>query len=220
MDYYGDESGQFQALLSGEDQCISHAVVEASNGEVMSCSKRVVRDISDIPEAKWNSLREQDKRRFLECLSGRESVIRAATVTVTKSDLESLDASYLLYGDRLPYLPSIVYGGVAYGVLLAKLDIKSDPRPTFKFDRFYSQKQSQKLIDVAESVCKIDEISSRNSRKVQGIQTADCVAGASREDRCKGTDWMTDLSNSMHVDASDYVLSTLEKFLHEQSTGP
>lgn len=195
MDYFGDESGQFNALLSGEEHCISHAVIKSPSRESMTCSNKVVRSIKNVSEVKWNDMRYEDKRRFLDCFSKRESDIHVATATITQSDIKSLDHNYLLYQDSLQYISPIMFAGIVYGGLLIELDIHEDSTPSFKFDRLYSKKQSNKVTDVVLNQISHIDCSSHNSQNIRGIQSADCIAGAVREDCYKNTSWMNHLQN-------------------------
>lgn len=220
MVYFGDESGDFRSLLNGSERCIAHAVVGGDNIDVLACSKRAVRNVTDLEEAKWNDLRRTEKRRFIECLEERDGDLRMGVATIDRDNILSLYGHYQLHQDSLRYINSIMYAGIAYGTLLSALDVRNDSRPRFKFDRLYNKSQSAKVIDVLTNRCGSIECSSHDSRHIQGIQTADCIAGAAREDYCKGSTWFESLNESMYVDATNHVLSSLEKHLHDVSTGP
>lgn len=220
MDYFGDESGDFRSLLNGSERCIAHAVVGGDDVDVMACAKRAVRKVDNLEEAKWNDLRDTEKRRFIECLEERDGDLRVAVAMIDRDDILSLYGHYQLHQDSLRYISPIMYAGITYGTLLSALDVQNDPMLRFKFDRLYSKSQSEKVSDVLTDHYGSVECSSHDSRHVQGIQTADCVAGAAREDHCKGSNWFESLDDSMYVNATQHVLITLENHLHDESTGP
>ncbi|UIP00326.1 hypothetical protein Hbl1158_02855 [Halobaculum sp. CBA1158] len=138
-----------------------------------------------------------------------------------RGQLLSLNLSHLLYENvDLPPYWNLALEGYAYGEVLHEMGAQNEARSTFTFDRVNSTNQSEAVKQhISDFVGDVD-ITYKGSRKEGGIQTADCFAGAVAEDLKRGTDWLSNISDSRITESSYSSLVQLEHRLHEYDTGP
>jgi len=220
MDFFGDASGDLRGLLNGEDEVYVAAVVAGDRISCGRCAKQAVRRVDDIAEAKWNDLLPKQKRRFFECFADNDH-LKFGYAKFTQRQLQSLRLSHLLYqGVTLPPDWDLALEGYAYGELLYEMGADEDRRPIFVFDRVASKPQCE---DVKEHVHHfVEEIKTdyQGSRQVNGIQAADCLAGAVAEDHKSDTDWLTHIDDDRIYERSHMSILQLEQRLEEYDAGP
>lgn len=221
MDYYGDESGHLKSILTGDcDFCVIGVV--AGDGLCCArCPKKTVRRVDDIPEAKWNDLRDHQKRRLFECFSEQEEM-RFGFAVFTEEKLHSMENYHLLYENvKLPPAWDLALSGYAYGEILYEMGARDQRRPIFEFDRVSSKKQSEHIKAHLDTfVPDLSGIFIQGSRQSSGIQAADCFAGGIAEDLKKDTEWLEYLDEEKVTEVSYASLIKLEKDLSDYRTGP
>lgn len=196
------------------------AVVAGDRLAASRCSKRAVRNIQDISEAKWADFTRVQKRRLMECLQ-EQNHLSYGYSTFDKRHLHSLENYHLLYDDvSFPPDWDLALIGYAYGEILFELGALDDNLPVFSFDRVASQNQSDAIVEHVHQFVPRTDVFYEGSRQSYGIQTADCIAGAVREDITRGSDWLSYLSNHETVEARSATLIQLERDLSEYNTGP
>lgn len=205
MKIYGDESGHLRSLLNGQCDIFVLATVAGDEYDCGSCPKRAVRRITDLEEAKWNDMSENQKRRTIDCFSETDQELRFAYITLTLEDIQDLSNSYLIHQERAFDIDwDLAVIGHAYAQLLA--DFSGAINPDFIFDRLFKQKQSDQIATVIEQNCTGVGVSHQSSHQVRGIQAADCIAGAISETCQFKHDWLG------HLDAE---ISCYDKQLKE-----
>jgi len=216
MELYGDESGHLRSLLEGNDEIFVLAVVAGDRECCMRCPKRAVRNVTDIEEARWSDLTKTQRRRLVECLVECEPELSFGYVAIEQSDLHDLEGHYLLYEDALKYDWDLCVIADSYTSLVGEL-VRTEPA-VFTFDRLISKKMSERVTEVMNQTISSLEIRHDDSRKTTGIQTADCFAGAVREDWLRGAGWLDNFEDV--TDVTDSALATVEKRLLDAETGP
>lgn len=217
MELYGDESGHLRSLLEGEEDLFVLAVVAGDPECCMRCSKRVVRNVKDIEEARWSDMTDTQRRRFIDCLIECEPDMSFGYVAIQQRDLLNLQRYYRLYEDDLNYAWDLCVIGDCYAELVRQL-ISNDANPRFTFDRLFSKKMSDRVVDVIRETTPGLEMNHGNSRQTSGIQTADCFAGAVREHLLEERDWLHKFQGV--TCATNFALAGVERRLHEEGTGP
>lgn len=223
MHAFGDESGHLRSVLR-DGGTFTQAVVAGDTSKSGACPKRAVRNIRNIKEAKWNEFDEVRKRRFCDCLKEYDD-LAIGYVVITGSDLQELDRSYMLYQDD-NYLSvdwDISMMAHAYAELLNQIIPDQGQPVSFHFDRIFTPGESKKLGSLVEN--KTDDVAASHNQSTQmkGIQAADCVAGAAREDTHDGTEWIERIAsdrNSEPIEATDFALARFEGYLHSGKTAP
>jgi hypothetical protein len=217
MELYGDESGHLRSLLEGDEDLFVLAVVVGDPECCVRCPKRTVRDVRNIEEAKWSELTDTQRRRMIECLAGCKPSLSFGYVTIKQSDLLQLQDHYRLYEDDLRYGWDLCVIADCYASISGEL-LQGKGAHTFTFDRLFSKKMSERVIDMMTEMTPELEVRHADSRKVTGIQTADCFAGAVREDRLRKQNWLDELEEVSNVTES--ALATVEERLLDLKTGP
>lgn len=214
MELYGDESGHLRSLLEGEEDLFVLAVVAGDPEDCIRCPKRAVRNVTDIEEARWSDLTDTQRRRLVDCLTEFESDMSFGYVAIERRDLLNLQNYYRLYEDDLEYEWDLCVVGDCYASLVGKL-VQSEAGHRFTFDRLFSKKMSDSVTEVMRETTSELEIRHGNSRKEVGIQAADCLAGAVREHRLEGRNWLDEFNAVSY--ATEVALDAIEKRLR---TGP
>ncbi len=220
MVYFGDASGHLRGVLNGDCEVYVAAVVGGDKIRCGKCAKQAVRRIDDLPEAKWNSLKQTPKRRLIDCLTDHQS-ISLGVAQFTREKLQSLNNYHLLY-QNVSFPPDwdLALEGYAYGEILYEMGAKDDRRPVFEFDRVSSKEQSVAVRNHVEKFVPNTNVFFQGSRQSSGIQTADCLAGAVAEDFKSNTEWLSDIGDDRIVKCSNFSLIQLEQRLSEHSTAP
>jgi|GEM_PF-1805865 len=222
MEYFGDVSGHFKGLLNGHCEVVVVGVVRGDRLAAGKCAKKAVRQVEDIPEARWNDMKDVQKRRFFDCLAERDP-LEFGYATFTRENLESLSNTYVLYQQDISLDPDwdLALTGYAYGEIMFELDALEERRdPIFQHDRVSAKTQSQAVADHVQAFLPTASVHYTGSRQEPGIQTADCLAGAIAEDFKKETNWEGYLYEEDLTDCKYNSLVQLEHFLEVQSTGP
>jgi len=210
MDLYGDESGHLRSLLQGDDEIFVLAVVAGNREWCLRCPKRAVRRVTDIEEAKWSDLTLAQRRRLVDCLVECEPTLSFGYVAIERSDLRQLRRHYRLYEDDLTYGWDLCVIADCYATLVEAL-LQGTGTHTFTFDRLFSKKMSAKVVEAMDEMPPELDIHHDDSRKVTGIQTADCLAGAVRDDWLGKQNWIDEFGTVN--DVTDSALATVEKRL-------
>ena len=217
MDYFGDESGHFRGLIQGDCKVCVIAVVEGDRIASGKCPKRTVRNISDVSEAKWNDLNPVQKRRLFECFAEQDN-IRFGYARFTADMLHSLKNHYKLHQNvDFPPAWDLALAGCAYGELLFELDASDDYRPpNITVDRISSKPQTEKMMQFVDDYVDDATVYLKGSHQSEGVQAADCFAGAIAEDYKSDTNWQSYLDGDMVVEASYNSLLRLEHLLTDE----
>lgn len=220
MEYFGDESGHFPAVIDGSESIFSMAVVGGEPVDVGRCSRRAVRNIRPIQEAKWNDMQERHKDLFCDCLRDELTAGEAAYAVISETDIARLQQGYRLYNaeDFLGFKPDIVAMASIYLGLLRSLAEDRDRPHTFTFDKYMNAGPSERIADIIADFEDI-EVGFTLSTKSKPIQSADCIAGAAAEGAKRDSDWI-DRLEPVATDRTDHSLATIEHVLHELNTGP
>lgn len=214
--YFGDESGNFRGLLSGNEQYFGVAVVKGEASECARCPKRAVRRASGVEEARWSDLTDVQRRRVSDCIQSVDG-LEAAVAVIESRNINRLTHGYVLRQDSLEYDNDMVVLACLYGAALAQLDIMSVQNPQFTFDRCISVKMSNQVCELLQNSGLPGVIEHRASKAVRGIQLADCVIGAFVSDRYAGTEY---LAGGPVTEITTYGLAVLEKTLSDLRAGP
>lgn len=217
MELYGDESGHLRSLRDGDEDLFVLAVVAGNQECCMRCPKRAVRNVTDIEEARWSDLTTTQRRRLVDCLVECEPDLSLGYVAIEQSDLHRLQGHYHLYGDDLKYDWDLCVIADCYASIVGEL-LQSEGSYTFTFDRLFSKKMSQRVVEAMHETIPELEICHDDSRKVTGIQAADCFAGAVREDRLREQDWLDEFEEVS--DVTETALATVEERLLDVKTAP
>jgi len=220
MDYFGDESGHLKGVLLGDcDVCVI-AVVAGDRVSCSRCPKKAVRNVDDIPEAKWHDLLDKQKRRLLQCFAETDH-LEYGYVKFEREQLHSIDNYHLLHQDvSLPPSWDLALAGYAYGEILYEMGVPEENMTTFTFDRISSKKQSEKVANHFQDYVSDVNTFIRGSRESKGIQAADCFAGAVADDLRHGTDWLDYLDQDRITTCTYSSLAKLEGDLYRCETGP
>ena len=217
MEFYGDESGHLRSLLEGDEDLFVLAVAAGDPECCMRCPKRAVRNVSNIEEAKWSDLTDTQRRRMIDCLAKCEPDLSFGYVAIELEDLHRLKNHHRLYQDDLRYDWDLCVIGDCYAELVR--DLAGDRNGySFIFDRMISKRKSNKVVEVIEETTRGLNVSYDNSRKTDGIQTADCFAGAVREDRLRKQNWLDEFEEVN--DSTESALATVEERLFGAKTDP
>lgn len=214
--YFGDESGNFRGLLSGNEHYFGVAVVKGEPEQCARCPKRAVRRASNVREARWADMTSVQRRRISDCIRSVGS-LEAATVIVEPDDLRMLTNGFVLRQDSRGYDNDMIALACFYGAAIAELGITQESRPTFTFDRCISRSASDQVRDLLKENGFNGCINHRSSTEVRGIQLADCIIGAAVSDEFDDTEY---LKECPITDISQYGMAVLEKTLSELRAGP
>lgn len=217
MELYGDESGHLRSLLDGNEDLFVLAVVAGNPECCMRCPKRAVRNVTDIEEARWSDLTATQRRRLVDCLVECEPDLSLGYVAIEQSDLHQLQGHYRLYEEELKHDWDLCVIADCYASIVKEL-LQSKRSHTFTFDRLSSKKMSGKVIEAMHETTPELEIDHDDSRKMTGIQTADCFAGAVREDRLRERNWLDEFEEVS--DVTESALATVEDRLLNVKTDP
>lgn len=219
MQYFGDASGTLNQVFSSND-IFSIAVVGGPPEHVGACPKRLKRKIGALDEIKWYELTGPNRRRILECIDDRDAHIQYAYATFTPRDLLTLEYDYLLFNELgIPIAKDVFIKSVFYSTLLDAVGVSGgNPAPEFYFDQLpQSEVLKQRLTEERSDI----QPRWADSERREGVQAADCVAGAARHDRLKGDDWIERyLSADRAFDVTDRAHEALDAALENVSTEP
>lgn len=210
MELYGDESGHLRSLLEGDEDLFVLAVVAGKSEDCMRCPKRAVRDVTDIDEARWSDMTDIQRRRLMDCLADYEPDLSFGYVALEQRDLLRLQNYYRLYEDNLTRDWDLCVIADCYAKLVGEL-LQIEGNHTFTFDRLFSKKMSGKIVDEMNNMIPELEIRHDDSRRVTGIQSADCLAGAVRDERLRGGDWLDTFERV--TDVTEPALTAVEERL-------
>lgn len=217
MELYGDESGHLRSLLGGDEDLFVLAVVAGSPECCIRCPKRAVRNVTNIEEARWSDLTATQRRRLVDCLVECEPDLSFGYVAIEQNDLHGLQNHYRLYEDDLRYDWDLCVIADCYASIVGKL-LQSSESQTFTFDRLVSKKMSKKVVETMRETIPELEICHDDSRKVTGIQTADCFAGVVRGNRLRDQSWLDEFEDVS--DVTESALATVEERLLGVKTVP
>lgn len=220
MHYFGDVSGHLRGLLTGDCEVCVFAVVGGDHVSAGKCAKKAVRRIDDIPEARWNDMRDVQKRRFFDCLASQQDIVEYGYSVVTATQLKSLDNYHLLYQD-VDLVWDLAFTGYVYGEILFAMGADEEHRALFTFDRVASKPQCEKVAKHLSKFIPDVHVEYDGSRQSHGIQTADCLAGGIAEDTRKDTSWQSQLDRSGVTEGmNSAALAHLESSLFDINSGP
>lgn len=215
MEAYGDVSGHFRGLLNGSCEVVVVGVAVGDELLAGSCPKKTVRRVDDIPEAKWHSLTDVQKRRFIDCVAEQDR-LEFGYATFTRDSLNTLKNHYLLH-QNVSFPPDwdLALTGYAYGEVLYEYGAKDESVAAFFLDRVASRSQGEAVCNhVKKFVPNINPFL-KGSRESSGIQAADCIAGAIAEDSKNGTNWMGAIDSSRLKNCGSAALVQLENDLDD-----
>ncbi|GGM53182.1 hypothetical protein GCM10009006_37870 [Haloarcula argentinensis] len=215
MPYYGDISGDFRNLLNESCDVVTVAVVGGDLHDCYRCPKRAVRNIQYMDEAKWYEMEPNEKRRFIDCLADNQADLEFGYAVFEMSDFTTLDSHYKLFQDvSFPPVWDIAIRAFAYIEILEEL--AGGSRAEFYADQFRSAKQSDELCDLIEEFTDGIDVECVSSKQVDGVQAADCLAGAVSEQRKGGTPWLDHFGEEANLEkCSHWALAHLEHKLTE-----
>lgn len=215
MQCFGDVSGHFRGLIKGHCDVVVVGVVVGDMVTAGRCPKKTVREVKDIPEAKWNDLKEVQKRRLLECFAEND-LLRFGYALFTRDHLHTLKNHYLLHQNvSFPPAWDLALTGYAYGEILFEYDAVDLSRVTITFDRVASKPQSQAIATHIQQFVSQANPFIKGSRESAGIQAADCFAGAVAEDHKRDTSWLDYLDSDRIVETNHTALVQLENQLSD-----
>lgn len=219
MQYFGDASGTLNQVFSSGD-VFSIAVVGGPPEHVGACPKRFKRNIGPLDEIKWYELNRTNRRRVLECIDDRDAQIQYAYATFDREDLLALEHDYLLFNEvGLPTAKDVFIKSIFYSTLLDAVGVSGgNPAPIFYYDQLPQSEILKHRLTEERS-----DIRPRwaDSERREGVQAADCVAGAARHDRLKGANWIEEyLSADRVFDATNRAHDALDVALENVSTEP
>ncbi len=219
MDAFGDASGDLRGVLNGDCEVYVAAVVAGDRMSCGRCAKKAVRNIDDIPEAKWNDLMPKQKRRLFECFADNEH-LEFGYAKFTQEQLQSLRLSHLLYQNvnlppdgtsRLKDMRTV--NCCSRWVRLKNIRCSRSIASHLKT-------QSQAVEDHVHHFVENAMTDHVGSRQSPGVQSADCFAGAVAEDIKKGTDWLSYIDDDKIYEETHMSLLQLEQRLEEYDAGP
>lgn len=215
MPYFGDVSGDLRGLLQDHCKRCVVAVVGGSRTDCYRCPKRSVRNVTDIPEARWNDLTYVQKRRLFECFEEYQDDLAFGIAVFTKNQLQSIENYHLLYTDEgVPPNWDIALQAFAYFELVTEL-WADRAIVDLTFDRVASQQQSEQLASYIMDLNDRIVASAVSSRQSAGVQAADCVAGAVNEQLSGGEPWLEYIGGRESiVDRNFWALMQLEAVLY------
>ncbi|QCD64850.1 MULTISPECIES: DUF3800 domain-containing protein [Halomicrobium] len=166
-----------------------------------------------MDEAKWYDMKTVEKRRFMECLGENSPPLEFGYAVFELDDFTNLRSHYKLFQDvSFPPIWDIAIRGIAYTEILYELS--GDTNIEFYPDQFRSGVQTDKLCEVIENRLKKAEIECVSSEQVDGVQAADCLAGAVAEEQKGGTPWLEHTNaESQIAECSSWTLIELERLL-------
>lgn len=214
MPFYGDVSGHFRGLLNGANEVCVVGVVGGPHLDCQRCPKRAVRKIPNIAEAKWNELKEVEKRRFFDCFGENTPPLMFGYATFTRDTLHSMNDYHYIYTEETPEPWDVLLTAYAYTEILLELTDR-DERASFYADRMASERQCRTLVEEIEG--KLDRIDAdyASSRQEKGIQAADCLAGGVREQKEGNEPWLDYVPDSAVSDCKYWSLTQLEHLFSE-----
>ena len=210
MEYFGDVSGHFKGLLTGDCDVVVVGVISGGRMDCTRCAKKAVKQIDDIPEAKWHGLTDVQKRRMYDCFADQDR-LEFGYARFTEEMLQTMNNYHYLYQDiSFPPDWDLVLTGYAYGEILYDMGAQQTRHPVFEFDRVASKPQTIAVKEHTEEYVPDVNVFSDGSRQNPGIQAADCVAGGFAEDVKNGTEWRDALDDGDVTQASYSSLAKLE----------
>lgn len=213
MQGFGDVAGHFRNLINGECDVVVVGVVFGDTIQAGRCAKQTVRNVKDVEEAKWTQLTDVQKRRFIDCLVDNNDT-DLGYAKFTREQLQTLTDQYLLYQDvSFPPDWDLALTGYAYGEVLFENGANDEGHVYFEFDHVASKNQSRDIADHIEEFVPDSNPKYNSSHASQGIQAADCFAGAVAEDHKDGTDWLDPIDRDRITNCSAASLLQLENDL-------
>lgn len=210
MECFGDVSGHFRGLIQHDCEVVVVGLVIGYRVAAARCPNRAVRNVADIREAKWNDLKEKQKRRMVECLQENDA-LEFGYAKFTAGMLHRLEKHYLLHQDvSFPPAWDLTLTGYAYGEIMFEYDVTEERRVIFYADRVASKPQTEDLLAHVTEYVNLDQHFIAESTDVKGVQAADCFAGAVAEDHKRGTDWLSNIDDDRITVATNNCLTKLE----------
>ncbi|MEZ3116580.1 hypothetical protein RYH80_11745 [Halobaculum sp. MBLA0147] len=219
MPYFGDASGDLRGVIHGNCEVYVAGVVAGETNECRRYAKRTVDDVRDVPEARWNDLFQEQKRRLFGRLA--DSRLEFGVATVTSHGLHQLADAHLLYDGRFDLEWDLALRARAYTELVRRLDDHTEAtRDTLTFDRVASARQSEAIRERIEELSSTLSAEFRGSRQEKEVQTADCLAGAAAADHKRDAGWLDRLGSERVVRCGGHVLDEFELRLHVYEVEP
>lgn len=170
-----------------------------------------------MEEAKWSDMSENEKRRAIDCLNEKQRGLHFGYVALEEDDIQELSSSYLIYQDRAFEIDwDLAIIGRGYSQLLSALRSRTGSKPRFTFDRLFGVAQSEQIADVVRKEHGELTIGHGSSRQVQGIQAADCLAGAIAETCEERHDWLDEFDAEIACRTTE-LTETLNEWLTDVS---
>lgn len=215
MIFYGDESGHFNNVVSGESDSFSIAVIGGDYDECRHCASKAIREISSLDELKWHNLIPVTKRRFITCVNDID--IKIGYAAFDRERLLDIDNSYLLHQSvsrgQTPW--DLIAMGCGYSEILNEIRGEFDMPVKFEFEQIFNQKQSDIIKSIVQDQISRASVNYMLSHANKAIQVADGIAGAAREDLKTDSEWLNDISSDQVTDLTNEMLIQLEYWLDE-----
>lgn len=213
---FGDESGNFRAVLGGDaEEVFTLGVLVGGQHECGGCAKRAVRRAKTMDEAKWTDMSRVQKRRAVECLNETDRNLRFGYIVCDQQRLTSLRYDYELYNEaNIDVAADVAYISVGYSFILRDILAETEG-VNFTFDQFYSPPQSNAIERLVDREVELRSIEYGSSHSVRGIQSADCIAGAVSETHRGGNDWEEAFSEERSHDCTEAFHTYLDRWLSE-----
>lgn len=226
MRLYGDISGNYGNLLTGDCDLVVHVLVYGEDEFVCgSCPKKIRRRLGNRKEVKWRNLEPVERRRMADCFEEKSDQIGFYYAAISREDVNGLYANYLLYdgdGPNAKRLPKII--GIVYAELFNECLLSIDYEPTFPVLEFDSVYHDSNSVTVKETITRhlpgefgFHRMDWKRSNDVAGIQAADCFAGLIAEHELGRNDWSDSIEVIDPVECSGTALARLENYLEETS---
>jgi len=194
-------------------------IVYGNELDCQRCPQRTLRRLDDVPEVKWNNLRNHQKRRVIECID--DEIERIHWITIDRQMLNDLDHSYALYNhDVFDIERDLAIIAIGYREMLFPIDTSSGNQYEFIFDQLFDSHTSGAVNSKINRSLDEWSVEYGNSRRIGGIQSADCVAGAASEDYSTDSDWLDIIAEDKSESFTDEMLMRVEHRLHESRTEP
>lgn len=215
MEAFGDVSGHFRGLLGGGCDVVVVGVAVGDGILAGRCPKKTVRNVKDIPEAKWYDLTELQKRRFIDRVADQEA-LKFGYAKFTRDSLNTIKNHYLLHQNvDFPPAWDLALTGYTYGEVLFEHNAQDESVAVFTLDRVASKPQGKAICQHVQTFVPNINPFLEGSRQSPGIQAADCFAGAVAEDHKYGTSWLDAIDDSRITDCGSAALVQLENDLDE-----
>lgn len=151
----------------------------------------------------------------MECFDEPERQLSTAYIAFSRSDLDAIENTYLLYQDRAFEIDwDLTLIGHGYAQLLDRIEPAADTNSTFTFDRLFGKAQSDIISGTIRSRDITCSVMHASSHQIRGIQAADCLAGAAADHYRGKSKWINILDLAPDC-VTDEFLTTVERLLEE-----